>query len=427
MSTNNIGISKIRDGLKLTSRFLFGQGIVLGINLLVGFIFIRFLPIGEYALYVLAGALLAICATGSDMGLSQAVNSLGSRIRSNKNKLSELVVGANSYRRFLFFISIVVIIVIAYFIIPAGKWSGISIIISIILILSTGWIQTQVSIKKSVLNIHHNADALFHVGLAGALTRLGSVVLCVIWPTAVAALLINFLGIIAARFVLANKSKKYILTGVLSNHNLNEQLKKFIIPLAPAVIYFIFQGQISLFLLGAYGYTQEIAEVGALGRLGQVIAVLMMLNAFLVQPVFARIDNKIVFIKLAVAVGIGLVVFSSLCLATVYWLPNWWLFLLGDNYAGLVKELPLAILTALLALVGATIYTIVVSRNVTRGQTWTIIGGLGSQIAFISMYGIQTTSDALILNLLPAGTYAIIQIIILVNLVLKWDLNLARN
>ena len=146
-----------------------------------------------------------------------------------------------------------------------------------------------------------------------------------------------------------------------------------------------------------------------------------MLNPFLLQPSFARIDSRAVFISRVSAVVAGLLVFSLLCVVSVVLLPQWWLFLLGPKYAGLRGELPIAIAGALFTVIGASLYTIVISRNFTRGQAWAIAGGLGSQALFLFFVGVHSAMDALLLNILPLATYAALQFGLVIKIAKNWE------
>jgi hypothetical protein len=62
----------------------------------------------------------------------------------------------------------------------------------------------------------------------------------------------------------------------------------------------------------------------------------------------------------------------------------------------------------------------VVSRNITRGQSWTIVGVLSGQVAFVAMRGVQSTSDTLILNIVPLIAYTITQFTLLLYIIKTW-------
>ncbi|HUI44633.1 MAG TPA: hypothetical protein VLX29_08195 [Nitrospirota bacterium] len=412
--------SRVGYWVLLTGKFLAGQGAVQAMNLIAGLIIIRFLPVSEYALYTIASLLLVIGTIGSDFGLSHAVNTLGARIKDDRQKLGALLAVAFQYRRMLYPVAVGAILILAIKMMYGHEWSLVNASGTVALVILTSWILQPVSLKKSVLNVHHDANGLLQVGSSEAVSRLLALAVCIIWPTAVSALIVNLIGVIVGRYFLSKRCTTLIDENAHPDELQSRQLRLFILPLAPAVIYYMFQGQISVFLLSLYGRISSIAEIGALSRLGQIMSLLMMLNAFMIQPYFARIETKELYVHRVSLVISMLLAFCLLCMIIVYWVPEWWLFILGGHYKGLTRELPLAILGSLLTLVGTTMYTMVIARNVTRGQYLYIIVSIVSQIMFISIFGIHTTIDALILNLLPAVAFIFIQSILLVKIIYTW-------
>jgi membrane-associated HD superfamily phosphohydrolase len=185
-------------------------------------------------------------------------------------------------------------------------------------------------------------------------------------------------------------------------------------------IYTLLQGQIAIFLLSAHTNTPAVAEVGALSRLGQLFTVIMMLNPFLVQPVFARVTSRRDFqTKLTLMVA-ALSALSALVLGSAYAAPHPWLFLLGSKYAGLTPELPIAVGTALATVVGGTLCTVVLARGQTRGQSFAILPCLGGQLAYIALRGVHSTSDGLILTFIPAMANAVTQAVLLLQVSRNW-------
>ncbi len=407
--------------IALTGRFVGGQGIISLLNIVVGFLVLRLLPISEYALYVVANLILATVSLGSDMGLSQGVNSIGARLMERPGKLASLYTSALIYKNRLLLSIVIPAVILGYLMMTGHDWPLASISVCMILFLLTGWIQLPLSLGKSILSIHHDADGLFVVGLSEAIMRLVSLPICLIWPTATAALLLNLIGTIIGR-ILIERQYKALLPGHMSaDAEQSRQLRQFALPLAPSVIYFAFHGQISTVILSWYGYTRAIAEVGALSRLSQIVSLFIILCPFLIQPVFARIVERRQFTRQLQRVSIALIIFCSFFLLSAIKLPELWLVLLGRNYAGLVREVPVAMLGAMLSLIGAVIYTIVISRQYTGGQVWAAVVSLLGQVAYIILHGVHNTFDALVVNLFPAGGYALVQALLLVRVFNTWS------
>jgi hypothetical protein len=94
--------------------------------------------------------------------------------------------------------------------------------------------------------------------------------------------------------------------------------------------------------------------------------------------------------------------------------PTLWLLVLGNQYTGLSREVPIAVASAVVWLMGGFLYSTLIARLHTTGQTWTIAAGVVGQALFIGLHGVRTTFDALVLNLVPAVTYTAVQLVLLV-------------
>lgn len=406
--------------LSLISKHLAGQSLVNITNILVGIILLRILSIEEFALYTLSVLLLQVAAGGSDMGLSQALLTLGARLREQPQSIGCLYSSACVHAYKLYVVSAFVVIGIFLFYLFGHAWSPVNAAACLLLLLLIAAIQLSVNLRKSVLNINHDASGLFHIGMVEAGMRFVLLPLCMIWPYAAVALFISFTGAYASRIVARDHSKHKMAEHQFPFEKEKQDLKRFISPLIPVVIYNSLQGQLSVFMLGLYGYTASIAQVGALGRLGQVISIPLMLNGFLIQPIFSRIKNKTEFVKKAMLVSVSLGAFSLISMVSVFVVPHWWLVILGHNYDNLVHELPIAVLTALSTLLGATFYTMVISRNTTQGQSWYIAAGVLGQFAFIWIRGVHSTFDALLLSFVPVLGYCFVQAVLLVAVISGW-------
>ncbi len=406
--------------LLLITQYLAGQGVINLLNILVGLILLRVLSIEEFALYTIAIVLQQVASIGSDMGLSHAINTMGAKIREDRYLLGSLYAGARFYGYRFYAVSACVVIVLYVFMQSNHGWSFADVIGVLIFILFTTALQVTVNFRKEVLNVNHDAKALFYVGIVQAGVRILFVPLCLIWPFASIAIFGNLVGAYACKRVIEYQCRSRFDEKQPAIGSQKEELRKFVVPLVPVLLYQTLQGQISIFLLGYYGYTTSIAEVGALGRLGQLIGLLMLLNSFFVMPVFSRISQRNEFIKKGGMVVLALIGFTFISMLTVYWVPDWWLFILGKNYSNLGAELPIAVFTALLNLIGATLYVLVISRNTTNGQSWYILLGLSTQAAFLAMHGVHSTYDALWLTLMPTLSYACVQAAILAGILNKW-------
>jgi len=406
--------------LTILSKYAAGQSLVIMTNILIGVVLLRVLSIEEFALYTLSVVFLQIAAGGSDMGLSQAIMTLGARIREQHREIGSLYSSASWHAKKLYVLTALAVTTVFLFNVFDRDWAPTNALACLALLLLIVPVQLNVTFRKSILNINHDARALFFTGMLESVTRLLLLPLCIKWPYAAVAIFANLIGAYSSRRVVIHLSKHKMEEHQPVTEQQVYALKRFINPLIPVVIYNLVQGQISIFILGIHGYTASIAQVGALGRLGQFIAIPMMLNGFLIQPAFSRIDTKVKFMRKAVLVSGSLMIFASVSMASVFVVPQWWLFILGSKYNNLEHELPVAVLTGILTLLGATFYTMVISRNITQGQSWHIAAGILGQVMFLWICGIHSTVDALLLSLIPVFGYCVVQTILLGLVIIRW-------
>ena len=404
----------------LIGRHLVGQSVVRVINLFVGMVILWLLPVEEYALYMVASLLLVITSLGSDLGFSQAVNTIGARLCGDKQRIGSLFSSAYYYQKIMLLIADAAMVFMAAFMLFGHEWEVSGVIITLVLVLLMSWVQLPLNLKRTILNIHHESDGLFLAGAAEAIVRLILVSACLVLPSANVGLGINLVGVLVARIILAWKCEHLIEDNLDRDMNQCSELKAFVVPLIPIIIYYAFQNQISIFILSLLGNTASIAEVGALGRLGQIFVVLHSIFPFFLQPYFARINDRTVFIRGVARLSGVLILLSTLGVLSAYLVPELWLFILGGKYSNLTDELPIAMMTALLIIAGGAIYTVVISRSFTIGQSWAVGVGLLSQIFYVLIYGVDSTYNALVLNMLPSIGYLLVQITLLTAMMRAW-------
>jgi O-antigen/teichoic acid export membrane protein len=418
---------KIAPFVALASSFILAQGLVQALTLVVGLLLARVLPVEQYALYTIAGTLLAFVSLGSNFGLGQAMVSLGAGRREDPRYVGALFKAARVDSHRLFGVAVLTTVALAGYMFRGCAWPPHTEAICVALVLSIGFVQINTSLGRSVFNMHHDASAIFYTGGVEGLVRLVLILACIVWPSAIAALAANLLGAVAASITTTQRTRSLLDMTAIPDAVHCGALRNFVIPIAPMVIYTLLQGQIAIFLLSGAGYTRAVAEMGALNRLGQIFTVLMMFNPFLVQPVFARVTSYRDFLGKLARVIVALVVLCAVALVSAYAAPHWWLFLLGANYAGLARELPIAISVAVATVVGGTLYTVVIARGETSGQSLWILPCLVGQVAFIGLHGVYNARDALLLNAVPATAITLVECLLLTKCVRRFLTSVASE
>lgn len=410
--------SGVAHWIPLLARFLGGQATVHAVNLATGIMIVWFLGIEQYAIYTLASVIQGIGTIGADLGVVQGVTSIGAPLR-GRREFDSLLRAATRLRNLFFALTIPVMILVALATFRGtAQPIGPAFTVVALTILNV-WILQSASLATAVLNIDHDARGLLVAGLASALLRLALVLaVCQEYPLAVVAVGINLAGSSLQAYILSRRMGKPQVRSPPLEDRCRQDLLRFAMPLVPGAIYYMSQSQLSTFVLGLAGATTAIAEVGALGRLAQIVGLLTLLNGFFVIPYFGRIQDSPIFVRRATQLlGLSLLAAFLLVMTAVY-APAPWLWILGPQYAGLHDEVVLAVAGGALLLVGNVAIAMIMGARATRGQWIGIAVGIVAQIAFAFTYGLSGTHDALVFNLIPLAVSCSFQCIVLIMVIL---------
>ena len=162
-------------------------------------------------------------------------------------------------------------------------------------------------------------------------------------------------------------------------------------------------GQIQVFLISVFGQNQSIAEVTALGRLGQLFIFLGSFNGTIVAPYIARAPVAHLALRYTQAISLTVVIAALLC-AAAFLFPSAFLWLLGPKYHGLRVELFLSLIASSLALLSGTLYTLNNARQWV--YHWTgmanIIGLITLQSILIATMNLSSTLNVMRFSIVTA-------------------------
>lgn len=190
-----------------------------------------------------------------------------------------------------------------------------------------------------------------------------------------------------------------------------KEMIKYLIPLLPGALYMAFQGQISIFLIAGFGHIQEIAKVGALGRLGQLFVLLTTSNSVLLAPYIAKTPRQKLPKRYLVAASVVCAVALILCLMGIY-LPDLFLFILGPQYHGLHVEVALTIAASSISYLSTGLWAMNSSRKWVFWWTGMAQVGmvLGTQLACIFIFPLSTASGILWMGVCVNAASLLVQV-----------------
>lgn len=388
---------------RVVGKFAVVQGIVQMVGFLSGILLIRHLDQREYAYFTIANTMQGTLNTLADIGISVGLVSIGGRVWQDRNRFGQLIKTASNLRRKLGAIAAVVITPILFFMLVKNGASLPYTFVLIALVLAGLAVQLALGVLGVVPRLRSDIGRIQTIDFVGAAVRLVVLVaLLYLFLNSAVAVAVGSATLFVQYWMLRRYAARVIDFDAPENEEDRSAMQRFIRHLAANAVFFCFQGQITIFLLGFFGQVNSIAEVGALGRLGMVFTVLTNLLTNVFGPAFARCqDPKRLRWQYAAIVG-GVTAFSLVLIAAAALFPGAFLFVLGAKYAHLERELVLMVGGAVVGALTGTFWTLNASKAWIAGSWLYIPLTVGTQILLIPITDFSSVRSVLMFNLLSA-------------------------
>jgi O-antigen/teichoic acid export membrane protein len=388
---------------RVVGKFAVVQGIVQMVGFLSGILLIRHLDQREYAYFTIANTMQGTLNTLADIGISVGLVSIGGRVWQDRNRFGQLIKTASNLRRKLGAIAAIVITPILFFMLVKNGAPLPYTFVLIALVLAGLAVQLALGVLGVVPRLRSDIGRIQTIDFVGAAVRLVVLVaLMYLFLNSAVAVAVGSATLFVQYWMLRRYAARVIDFDAPENEEDRSAMQRFIRHLAANAVFFCFQGQITIFLLGFFGRVNSIAEVGALGRLGMVFTVLTNLLTNVFGPAFARCqDPKRLRWQYAAIVG-GVTAFSLVLIAAAALFPGAFLFVLGAKYAHLERELVLMVGGAVVGALTGTFWTLNASKAWIAGSWLYIPLTLGTQILLIPLTDFSSVRSVLMFNLLSA-------------------------
>lgn len=396
--------------IKLAGSFLVGQGALQLIQVLSGFFLIRWLSVEQYAQYSVAFAFQSTAGMLVELGFSGAIVALvGNRIQ-DKKVLGNYIRAGRFFRNRLFLIIGGFCLVLFPLFTAKHGWSTAVTIVLLICILSNLYFSGHVSYYSPPLIIHQRLKDLYGIQIKNGIARFLFLALFQM----VSALSAGIAAVSTSLLTIANgllfkrRSQALVEEPKTSDPKVRKEMLDYLKPIMPGTVFMAFQAQILVFIISIFGESRNIAEIAALGRLGQLFLLLNIAGTTLIAPYFARQPKEGLMPKFALVVG-GAVILSFGIWIFSYAFPEALIFLIGSKYQHLEREIPLLVFSSCLAFISNLMWAVVASR---KWLWWWMpvlnIGGIVLiQILAVTNMDLATTRNVLILSILM-NAYAVI-------------------
>jgi hypothetical protein len=388
---------------RVVGNFAVVQALVQFIGFLGGILLVRCLSQPEYAYFTIANSMQATINLLADIGISVGLVSIGGRVWQDQQRFGELIKSGLHVRRSLGFAAILVVTpIMCLMLIKNGAPTSYTGFIALAVIGGL-LLQFSVGVLSVVPRLRSDVGRIQTIDLTGAITRL--VLLLALWMVLSAGVAVIVATVVF--FVQYLMLRRYVTAvldfGATENAEDRAEIWRLTRHLAANAVFYCFQGQITVFLISFFSrHVSSVAEVGALGRLAMIFAVLSNLLTNVFVPAFARCQSprRLRWLYLGIVGGVG--AFSLIVTAGAALFPNLFLFVLGGKYSHLHQELLLMVAGSVMAALTGTFWALNASKAWIAGSWLYIPLTLTTQAALIPFTDFSSVAGVLMFNLLSA-------------------------
>ncbi|HVT58066.1 MAG TPA: hypothetical protein VHR45_06680 [Thermoanaerobaculia bacterium] len=379
-----------------------------------GLLLVRFMPLQEFALYTLATSAVTIFTLSTDLGSTASLVHFFREAAKEGEDFRGYLSAVLSLRRAVFLVGAIIVLLVLP---AAAARKGFALRASFAVtaaVLVAVWLQIVSSPRLLALRLTGHYGDSYRAEIWGGALRLilTLAMLASAFLQAWAGIAASALGVMLTAH-LADSPAAHAEARAIEKAAFRRRILRFLLPTLPSALFFSVQGPLTVWLCATFGTTHNIAEVGALSRLGLIVGLLSGLSGAVLLPRLASIKDDRLFRVRSLQFALLLSVLAGLILAGAVAAPKAFLALLGPHYSGLQTELLLLIAGSGLTLVGGYTVSVNFARGWTRFQPLTLVVEVATQAALVAVLPLSRTSGVLLFMLLSAATGLTLQLVVL--------------
>ncbi len=390
---------------RIVGNFALVQAAVQIIGFLSGILLVRWLPQQEYAYFTIANTMQSTINLLADIGISVGLISIGGRVWQDPHRFGELINTGLGVRRKLGAFAILIITPVLYFMLIKNGAPFLYALTLIAVVLAGLLIQFSLGVLGVVPRLRADVSRIQVIDFSGAIVRLILLVglAYVFLLNAGLAVAVASATLLLQYAMLRHYAVRVVDLSAAENPEDRRTIMDLVRKLAANTVFYCFQGQITVFLISFFArQVSSVAEVGALGRLAMIFSVLTNLLTNVFVPAFARCQDKRKLRWLYLGIVGGVTAFSLSIIFGAWIFPDAFLFVLGNKYAHLQRELLLMVGGAVFAALTGTFWALNASKAWVAGAWLYIPLTLVTQIALIPYTDFSSVTGVLTFNLLSA-------------------------
>jgi len=387
---------------RVVGNFAIVQALVQVIGFASGILLVRRMSQGEYAYFTIANTMQGTINLLADIGISVGLVSIGGRVWQDRHRFGELIKTALGMRRKLGAIAIIVIAPVMYFLLVKNGALPMYAALLTLVVLAGVSIQLSLGVLSVVPRLRSDIRRIQTIDLTGATVRFLCLLgLIYIFINAGVAVAVATAVLLLQYVMLRNYVGHVVDLSAAENLEDRHEIIRLTKHLAANAVFYCVQGQITVFLISFFALrANSVAEVGALGRLGMIFAVMTNLLTNVFVPAFARCQDRHRLRWLYAAIVGGVALFSLIIVVAAAIFPTQFLFVLGNKYGHLHRELVLMVGGAVAAALAGTLWALNASKAWIAGSWLYIPLTVATQIALIPITDFSSVSGVLAFNLL---------------------------
>jgi O-antigen/teichoic acid export membrane protein len=399
-------LARVKTWARVLSAFFTAQVLTQLLGLSAGLVLVRTMPVHEFALYTLALSVVTFFTFASDLGSTTSLLYFFHRTVREGEEFPLYFAAVRSLRRWAFLAgAAAVVVALPHTAAAKGyRWDEIALVTAGVLL--SVWFQIGASLSVLALRLADRYTESYVAEIAGGGMRLASAALLV-WTAHLLswlAVLGNALSIGAVAALARPAAARASVLTAASLAPYRRRVLRYLMPTLPSALYFSIQGPLVVWLAATFGSARNIAEVGALSRLGLALSLFSNLSGIVFLPRLSRIADERLYRIRCLQFGALLVAIALSLWLGVLAFPHALLALLGQHYSGLDSELMLVVGGAGVTLVGGYVVAVNLARSWTRWQGLAVVGLAVTQVVLVKALALGTTSGVLTFNLLSAVT-----------------------
>lgn len=375
----------------ILSKFVTVQVAVQAMGVASGILLVRTLSQTEYAYFTLAFSMLSTMSILADSGISISLSSIGGRVWQDRERFGQLINTALKLRRYLASIAVIVVTpILIWLLIRSGASVTYAAGITLVLLIGLNY-QLLSGVLMIVPRLHSQIKRVQKLDSLAAAVRLVLLIAAYfIFLNATVAVCATIASVIIQYVLLRHwVSDSVDLSAPVSSEDQSTMLG-IVKHQAPNAVFYCIQGQLTVWLISVFGNTKSIAEIGALGRLSVIFAILNASMASIVLPAFARCQSpRDLRIRYFQVCG-GFLLLGLALVSAAAMFPDQFLWILGSKYAHLRHELLLMMIMAAFNAVISAMWSLNSTKAWIQYSWLNIPSVILTQIVLLTMLDVST-------------------------------------